>query len=96
MPTEEAWPQVMSTATVAAASGYSVQQVRDLEALGVIPAATRAPNGYRQFAAEHVRGLRAYRDLARAVGAVEARRLVMLVTYRCRSFPFCRRADPRA
>ncbi|WP_245551966.1 MerR family transcriptional regulator [Gordonia aichiensis] len=76
VPTEEAWPQVMSTATVAAASGYSVQQVRDLEALGVIPAATRAPNGYRQFAAEHVRGLRAYRDLARAVGAVEARRVM--------------------
>ena len=76
VPTDEAKPQTMSAATVAAAAGYSVQQVRDLEALGVIPAATRAPNGYRQFAAGHVRGLRAYRDLARAVSAVEARRVM--------------------
>ncbi|MFC4554935.1 MerR family transcriptional regulator [Georgenia faecalis] len=64
----------MNTAGVAAASGYSVQQVRDLEALAVIPAAARSRNGYRQFSADHVRGLRAYRDLAYAVGPVEARR----------------------
>lgn len=64
----------LTTAAVATASGYSVQQVRDLEAAGVLPQATRAPNGYRQFSAAHVRGLRAYRQLARAVGPVEARR----------------------
>jgi len=64
----------MNTTAVAAASGYSVQQVRDLEALGVIPAAARSHNGYRQFDAAHVRSLRAYRDLAHAVGPVEARR----------------------
>ncbi|MFC5727801.1 MULTISPECIES: MerR family transcriptional regulator [Nocardioides] len=40
----------------------------------MIPTAARSPNGYRQFSAEHVRGLRAYRDLAHAVGPVEARR----------------------
>jgi len=40
--------------------------------------------------------LRHREELADAVGAVEARRLVMLVTYRCRSFPFRRRADPHA
>ncbi|MFW6695208.1 MerR family transcriptional regulator [Streptomyces sp. MAR4 CNX-425] len=64
----------MNTSAVAAASGYSVQQVRDLEALGVIPAAERAANGYRRFSAAHVRALGAYRDLAHAVGPVAARR----------------------
>jgi DNA-binding transcriptional MerR regulator len=64
----------MNTTAVAAASGYSVQQVRDLEALGVIPAAARAHNGYRQFDTTHVHALRAYRDLAHAVGPAEARR----------------------
>jgi DNA-binding transcriptional MerR regulator len=69
----------MSTAAVAAASGYSVQQVRDLEALGVIPAATRSGNGYRRFSSAHVRALHAYRDLAHAVGPVEARRAMRAI-----------------
>lgn len=64
----------MTTADVAAAAGYSVQQVRDLEALGVIPPATRTRSGYRQFSPEHVHSLCAYRDLAYAVGPVVARR----------------------
>lgn len=64
----------MNTAAVAAASGYSAQQVRDLEALGVIPAAARSSNGYRRFSTEHVHALGAYRNLAHAVGPVEARR----------------------
>ncbi|WBQ03184.1 MerR family transcriptional regulator [Kribbella sp. CA-293567] len=64
----------LNTAAVAAASGYSVQQVRDLEALGVIPAAIRSENGYRRFSSAHVAALCAYRDLAHAVGAVDARR----------------------
>lgn len=67
-------PPPMNTAAVAAASGYFCQQVRDLEALGVIPAAARSRNGYRQFSAAHLRALRAYRHLAHAVGPVEARR----------------------
>lgn len=64
----------LTTAAVSAASGYSVQQIRDLEALGVIPPAPRAANGYREFSSEHVRGLRAYRDLATAIGPARARR----------------------
>ncbi|WP_407690525.1 MerR family transcriptional regulator [Saccharopolyspora rhizosphaerae] len=64
----------MSTAAVAEASGYSVQQVRNLEHQGVLPPATRARNGYRTFSEEHLRALRAYRGLAVAVGPVEARR----------------------
>ncbi|MFJ6520610.1 MerR family transcriptional regulator [Streptomyces filamentosus] len=63
----------LRTADVARESGYSAQQVRDLERLGVIPPAARAANGYRSYAPVHVRALRAYRGLAAAVGPVEAR-----------------------
>ena len=63
----------LRTSDVARASGYSVQQVRDLERLGVIPPATRSPNGFRSYAAVHVHALGAYRGLAGAVGAVAAR-----------------------
>lgn len=62
-----------TTSRVAAAAGCSVQQVRDLERLGVIPPAVRRPNGYRQFTAAHATALRAYRNLAIAVGPVLAR-----------------------
>lgn len=62
-----------STSRLAAVTGYSVQQVRDLEHLGVIPPAARQPNGYRQFNTVHVTALRAYRRLAVAVGPVTAR-----------------------
>jgi DNA-binding transcriptional MerR regulator len=53
-----------------------VQQVRDLERLGVIPPAVRAANGYRAYTAAHVLALRAYRGLASAAGPVDARRLL--------------------
>lgn len=61
------------TSRLAAVSGYSTQQIRDLEHLGVIPPAVRQPNGYRQFATIHVTALRAYRHMAIAVGPVLAR-----------------------
>lgn len=66
-------PDVATTSRLAAAAGYSPQQVRDLERLGVIPPAIRQPNGYRRFGPEHVTALRAYRLLAIAVGPVIAR-----------------------
>ncbi|MFF5897145.1 MerR family transcriptional regulator [Streptomyces argenteolus] len=66
----------LRTAEVAAESGYSVQQVRDLERLGVIPPAARSDNGYRAYTALHVKALRAYRGLAVAAGPVAARRLL--------------------
>lgn len=62
-----------TTSRLAADSGYSVQQVRDLERLGVIPPANRQPNGYRRFGPEHLTALRAYRQLAVAVDPVNAR-----------------------
>lgn len=64
----------LTTAALAAASGYSPQQVRDLERLGVIPPASRAANNYRRFTGEHLVALRAYRRLATATGPVVARR----------------------
>jgi DNA-binding transcriptional MerR regulator len=66
----------LRTADVARETGYSVQQVRDLERLGVIPSAVRGGNGYRAYTATHVRALRAYRGLASAAGPVAARRLL--------------------
>ncbi|MFI6463506.1 MerR family transcriptional regulator [Streptomyces sp. NPDC050538] len=66
----------LRTADVARESGYSVQQVRDLERLGVIPPAARSSNGYRSYALLHVHALRAYRGLAGAVGPVIARQLL--------------------
>ena len=71
--------ELLTVAAVATATGYSPQQIRDLEQLGVIPAATRARNGYRQFSADHIRDLRAYRDLAHAVGPVQARRAMRAI-----------------
>lgn len=67
---------VMSTRALAARVGYSVQQVRDLERLGVIPPAVRAANGYRQFGARHLTAVRVYRAMAAALGPVPARTLV--------------------
>ncbi|MFJ9246642.1 MerR family transcriptional regulator [Streptomyces sp. NPDC101776] len=66
----------LRTADVARESGYSVQQVRDLERLGVIPPAARASNGYRSYTPLHLHALRAYRGLAGAVGPVVARQLL--------------------
>lgn len=62
-----------TTGRIAAISGYSAQQVRDLTSLGVLPPVDRHDNGYRQFTDLHVTALRAYRALAIAVGPVHAR-----------------------
>lgn len=72
-PREHSQEAVLRTAQVSRASGYSAQQVRDLERLGVIPPASRASNRYRSYSPVHVRALRAYRALAAALGPVEAR-----------------------
>ncbi|GAB3699044.1 hypothetical protein GCM10027597_61810 [Saccharopolyspora tripterygii] len=50
----------------------------------MIPEAGRADNGYRRFSEVHVRALCAYRDLAHAVGPVEARRAMREIR-RCSS-----------
>ncbi|GAA2454083.1 MerR family transcriptional regulator [Agromyces soli] len=63
----------LRTAELARAAGYSDQQVRDLERLGVIPPAARSANGYRSYTGAHLVALRAYRALALAIGPVAAR-----------------------
>ncbi|MAM53269.1 MAG: hypothetical protein CMH35_00175 [Microbacterium sp.] len=65
-----------TTAAVARVGGYSTQQVRDLERLGVLPAAKRMPNGYRTYRERHVLALRAYRALAAAIGPAPARQMM--------------------
>ncbi len=58
----------LRTAEVASRSGWSVQQVRDLEAEGVLPPAARAANGYRTWDERHARAASAYRHLSTALG----------------------------
>ncbi len=66
----------MRTAEVARRAGYSVQQVRNLERDGVLPAATRTAAGYRTYGEVHLRSALAYRALAAGVGPVEAKKIV--------------------
>ncbi|MFE6965156.1 MerR family transcriptional regulator [Agromyces sp. NPDC057679] len=66
----------MRIAEVARRTGYSIQQVRKLEAAGVLPAAPRTPSGYREYGERHVASALAYRALAAAIGPTDAR-LVM-------------------
>ncbi|MFB4352624.1 MerR family transcriptional regulator [Microbacterium sp. LS_15] len=65
-----------TTSQLASLVGYSTQQVRDLERLGVLPPSTRGSNGYRRYERRHAVALRAYRDLAAAIGPVSARALM--------------------
>lgn len=67
---------IMTTAMLGQRSGYSTQQVRDLERLGVLPVAERGVNGYRRYSPRHEAALRAYRAMASAIGPVPARRLM--------------------
>lgn len=66
----------MSTVALGRRVGYSTQQVRDLERLGVIPRAQRGTNGYRRYGGRHEIAVRAYRAMSAAIGPVPARRLM--------------------
>jgi DNA-binding transcriptional MerR regulator len=66
----------MRTVDLARRSGYSVQQVRNLERDGVLPPAERTPSGYRTYAEPHLHAALAYRSLAAGVGPVEAKRIM--------------------
>lgn len=67
---------VLRTVDVARRAGCSVQQVRDLERDGVLPAATRTAAGYRVYREVHLHSALAYRALAAGVGPVEAKRML--------------------
>ncbi|MBN3458893.1 MerR family DNA-binding transcriptional regulator [Mycobacterium sp. DSM 3803] len=66
----------LRTADVARLTGYSVQQIRNLESSGVLPAAQRTATGYRVYCAVHVQSATAYRAFAEAVGPVDAKRIM--------------------
>ena len=66
----------LRTVDVARRAGCSVQQVRDLEADGVLLPAARTAAGHRVFGEEHVRAALAHRLLAAGVGPARAREIV--------------------
>ncbi|UOQ87697.1 MerR family transcriptional regulator [Agromyces endophyticus] len=74
----------MRTAEVAERTGYSIQQVRKLEAAGVLPPAPRSSSAYREYDERHVAFAVAYRALTAAMGPTEAR-LVVLDAHRDRA-----------
>ncbi|MDR7327093.1 MULTISPECIES: MerR family transcriptional regulator [Catenuloplanes] len=66
----------MRTVDVARRSGYSVQQIRNLERDGVLPPAARTATGHRAYTDRHVLAATAYRALAAGTGPAEARAIV--------------------
>ncbi|WP_223881351.1 MerR family transcriptional regulator [Nesterenkonia ebinurensis] len=69
----------MKPADLAASAGVSTQQVRNLEAAGVLPAAERTATGYRIYTDEHLSALHCYQALARGHGAPTARTIMTSV-----------------
>ncbi|MFB6810869.1 MerR family transcriptional regulator [Streptomyces sp. NPDC056387] len=67
---------VMRTVDVARRTGYSVQQIRNLERDGVLPPAARTAAGHRVHTEVHVHSALAYRSLAVGTGPVEAKQIV--------------------
>ncbi|MGW4367253.1 MerR family transcriptional regulator [Nocardia takedensis] len=75
-------PSRQRTVDVARAAGYSVQQIRDLEREGVLPAAERTAAGHRRYDESHVSAALAYRWLTVGAGPVEAKRILRAVRTR--------------
>jgi len=72
---------------VARRTGYSVQQVRNLERDGVLPPVPRTGTGYRAYDASHLGCALAYRALASGTGPVEAKRIMRAVHARSGADP---------
>jgi DNA-binding transcriptional MerR regulator len=68
--------ETLRTSDVARLSGYSVQQVRNLERDGVLPLVLRTLSGYRRYGAVHLRAVLAYRSLAAGAGPAAAKEIV--------------------
>lgn len=58
----------LRTIDLARAAGISVQQVRNYEALGLLPTAERGQNGYRLYTRRHLAALTTARSLVRGYG----------------------------
>ncbi len=68
----------LRTIDLARAAGISVQQVRNYEALGLLPPASRSKSGYRLYTQRHLAALKTARGL---VGGYGGNRLNILLTY---------------
>lgn len=58
----------LRTIDLARAAGISVQQVRNYEALGLLPQASRSKSGYRLYTQHHLAALKTARSLASSYG----------------------------
>ena len=66
----------LRTKDLAQAVGISVQQVRNFEASGFIPAAERSPSGYRRYTQQHLMALKTARHLIGGYGRQRARQIM--------------------
>jgi DNA-binding transcriptional MerR regulator len=64
---------------LARAHGLSTQAVRNYEAAGILPAATRGPNGYRAYTPAHARALAAFLALVPGHGHQAAAEIMRAV-----------------
>ncbi|MFC7620216.1 MerR family transcriptional regulator [Microlunatus sp. GCM10028923] len=69
----------LRTGALARRTGYSAQQIRNLERDGVLPPADRTDAGYRGYREVHLRSVLAYRELAAGIGPVAAKDLLRAV-----------------
>ncbi|QPP08232.1 MerR family DNA-binding transcriptional regulator [Streptomyces bathyalis] len=64
---------------LARAVGVSAQQIRNYEAAGILPPASRTDSGYREFTPRHRQALLTYRALARGHGPHTAQAVMLAV-----------------
>jgi DNA-binding transcriptional MerR regulator len=69
----------LRTKNLAEAVGISVQQVRNYEANGFIPAAKRSPSGYRRYTPRHLAALKTARLLIAGYGGPVAQQIMRAV-----------------
>lgn len=70
---------ILRTKDLAQAGHLSVQQMRNYEALGLLPPAEREPNGYRRYTAKHLAALTTARSLVSGYGWLRTRAIMQAV-----------------
>src|SRR5947209_13826185 len=66
----------LRTIDLARAGGISVQQVRNYESLGLLPAASRSKSGYRLYTQRHLAALKTGRSLVGGYGGPRMPRIM--------------------
>ncbi|HEY0737174.1 MAG TPA: MerR family transcriptional regulator [Herpetosiphonaceae bacterium] len=69
----------LRTKDLAQAVQISVQQVRNYEASGLIPAVERSPSGYRRYTRHHLEALKTSRQLIAGYGVQRAQQIMQAV-----------------